>query len=186
MPVEQDRLNLREQRVALVQVPPARLHDRQPRVAEVRHGPPEEVARRHEVGVEDRDELAARRLESCLERAGLVPDAVRPVDVLDVESARGLAPNGELGDVARLVGRIVEDLNLEELERVVDRADRVDEPIDDVHLVVDRQLDGDDRPLTDRRRRARDLVLVLQVLVDDEVAVPPVDAKDTEDEEVGN
>ena len=186
MPVEQDRLNLREQRVALVQMSPARLHDRQTRVAEVRHRPPEEVARRHEVGVEDRDELAARRLESFFERAGLVPDAVRPVDVLDVEPARRLAANGELGNVARLVGRIVEDLDLEEIQRIVDRAHRVDEPIDDVHLVVDGQLDGDDRPLSDRRRRARNLVLVLQVLIDDEIAMPPVDAKDTEDEEIGN
>ena len=53
--------------------------------------------------------------------------------------------------LARLVGRVVEHLDLEQLARVVDAADRVDQPIGDVHLVVERQLDRDDR----QRDRAR-------------------------------
>ena len=54
--------------------------------------------------------------------------------------------------LARLVGRVVEHLDLEPLARVVDRADGVDQPVDDVHLVVDRQLDRDDRQRVERRR----------------------------------
>ena len=53
--------------------------------------------------------------------------------------------DGALGDAARLVGRIVQHLNLEQLARVVDARDRLDQPVRHVHLVVERQLDGDRR-----------------------------------------
>ena len=45
--------------------------------------------------------------------------------------------------LARLVGRVVEHLDFEQLARIVDLADRVDQPVRDVHLVVERQLDRD-------------------------------------------
>ena len=61
--------------------------------------------------------------------------------------ARRVPADGELGDLVRLVGRVVQHLDLEQLARVVDLADRVDQPIGDVHLVVDRQLDRDARQL---------------------------------------
>ena len=60
VPVEQNRLDLREQRVVLVDVAPARLHHADLGIGEVRHQPGQEIDGRDEVGVEDRDELAAR------------------------------------------------------------------------------------------------------------------------------
>jgi hypothetical protein len=107
------------------------------------------------------------------------------VEVLDVEPARRLPSHGELGDVPRLVRRIVKDLDLQLVFRVVDRADRLDQPIHDVHLVVDRQLDRDDGPLVDRRRRTGRPILVFHVLVDQVIPVPPVNPENAEDEEVG-
>ena len=59
VPVEEDRLDLREQRVVLVEVAPARLHHRHLVVGEVVDGLLQEVGPRDEVGVEDGDELAA-------------------------------------------------------------------------------------------------------------------------------
>ena len=56
--------------------------------------------------------------------------------------------------LARLVGRVVEHLDLEQLARVVDAADRVDQPVGDVHLVVERQLDRDDRQRSSGAGRA--------------------------------
>ena len=50
-------------------------------VGEVRHQPREEIGTRDEVGVEDRDELAAGDLQPGLERAGLVAGPVGAVDV---------------------------------------------------------------------------------------------------------
>ena len=58
---------------------------------------------------------------------------------------RRVAPHGLLGHAPRLVGRVVQDLDLEQLARIIDLADGVDQPIRDVHLVVDRELDRDRR-----------------------------------------
>ncbi len=56
-----------------------------------------------------------------------------------------------------LVGRVVEDLDLQPVARIVQRADRVDQPLGHVHLVVERQLHGQPRqpvePVTASRRR---------------------------------
>ena len=183
--VEQDGLDLREQRVVFVQVSPARLHHADLGVGEVVHRRHQEVGLRDEVGVEDRDVGAARHLHGGLERAGLVAGAVGAVDVLDVEAVGGMTAHGGRGDGAGLVGRVVEHLDLELLARVVDGADRVHEPVDHVHLVEDRQLDGDDRQLVEVPQGHRHLVLVLHVEVHHVVAVPPVHGQDHEHEEVG-
>ena len=74
--VEQDRLNFREERVVLIDVPPARLHHADIRIGEMREQAVQEVWRRQEVGVEDADVAAARHLQSGFERAGLVARAV--------------------------------------------------------------------------------------------------------------
>jgi hypothetical protein len=138
MTVEQNGLNPREQRVVFVDVAPAGLDHRDLLVAEVRHQPREEIGRRQEVGVEDGDELASRDLEAGFERAGFEAAAIRAVVVLDVDALRCEAPDGELGDAAGLVRRVVEHLDLEQLARVLDTADSVDEPVGHVHLVVQR------------------------------------------------
>ena len=83
------------------------------------------------------------------------------------------------------VNRSVEE-SLTGLERVIELAHGVDHAIRDVHLVVDRELNGDGRPLIDRRRRSRHAVLVLPVLVNQEVTMPAVDAEDTQHEEIGD
>ena len=58
VPVEQDRLDPGQQRVILVDVPPARLHHAHLRVGEMVDRPQEKVGRGNEIGVEDGDELA--------------------------------------------------------------------------------------------------------------------------------
>ena len=50
-----------------------------------------------------------------------------------------------LRDLPRFVDRVVQYLNLEQLARVVEFANRIDQPIGDVHLIEDRKLDGDRR-----------------------------------------
>ena len=82
VPVEQNRLNLGEQRVVLVDVAPARLHHADvERRRSAASAASRKSARRHEIGVEDRDELAARDLEPGFERARLVARAIGPVEV---------------------------------------------------------------------------------------------------------
>ena len=86
-----------------------------------------------------------------LERARLVARAIGAVVILDVHALRGKAPDRQLGDALRLVGRIVQHLDLQTIPRVFDSTHRLDEAIGDVHLVVQRELDRDDRRRIERR-----------------------------------
>jgi hypothetical protein len=52
-----------------------------------------------------------------LERARLEALAVRAVDVVDVEACDPVPVDARAGDALRLVGRVVEDLDLEEISR---------------------------------------------------------------------
>jgi hypothetical protein len=148
----------------------------------------QKVRGRHEVGVEDGHEFARRGLEPRIEGAGLVPGPVGPVMVRNVEPPARLTVDREFRNVTRLVGRVIQHLNLQLLARVVDAAHRIDQPIDDVHLVVDGQLDRHQRQVLVAHFGWRTglLVLVLHVLVHEKVTVPPVNAEDAEDEEVRN
>ena len=147
-------------------------------------GARQKVGLRNEVRIEDRDEVAARNLQALVERAGLVAGAVLAMDVLDVDALQRVAAHGELRNLPGLVRRIVEDLDLQLLARIFDLADRVDQSIDDVHFVVERQLDGDDRQLVERGFWHRLLVLVPHVDVHQVVPVPSIHCEDEENEEI--
>ena len=114
----------------------------------------EDVGLRQEVGVEDQDELALGRAQAVLERAGLEAGAVGAVDVLDVEVGVARAELGDLAlaDLLRLVGGVVEHLDLEAVARVADGGDGVEQPLDHVHLVEERQLHGHRRQLGELAR----------------------------------
>jgi hypothetical protein len=70
------------------------------------------------------------------------------------------------------------------LARIFDLAHRVDESIDDVHLVVERQLDRHHRQLVERALRLRLLVFMFHVDVHQVVPVPSINGEDQEDEEI--
>src|SRR4051794_11772476 len=53
MSIEENRLDLGEQRVILIDMAPARLHHRDASIAEVRHQPGQEISRRNEVSVKN-------------------------------------------------------------------------------------------------------------------------------------
>ena len=128
-------------------------------------------------------------LQPGLEGPGLVAAAIHPVQVRDVEAARGVPAHRQLGNLGRLVRRVVQDLDLEQLARVIHLADRVDQAVRDVHLVVDRAAGRDPRQLGERRRRerrVRGLVPVLHVKINEVIAMPAVDGQDAQDEEVQN
>ena len=106
------------------------------------------------------------------------------MDVRDVHALGRIAPHGALGHAAGLVGGVVQHLDLQEIARVVDPADGVDQPIRHVHLVIDGELDGDRRKGVERAGRDRLPVLVLHVEVHQVIPVPPVHGENDEDEEI--
>jgi hypothetical protein len=76
-------------------------------VGEIVHHLVEDVGLRHEVGVEDEDELALRLRHAILQRTRLETGAVDPVDQFDVKplgrQLRDLIP----ADIERLVRRVI-------------------------------------------------------------------------------
>ena len=74
----------------------------------------------------------------------------------------------------RFVGRVVQDLDLEKLARILDLADGVDQPIGDVHLVVDRELNRDRGQRFLHAGRDGHPPLVLHVQVNEVIPVPSV------------
>ena len=91
--------------------------------------------------------ISLRALEAVLERSGLVTDAAVSSEIYGVEPA---IP--KLGDLAscerfRLVRRIVENLNLELVRRIIEARDRVEESLHDRRLVEERQLNGHGRKI---------------------------------------
>ena len=184
MAVEHDRLDLGQQRVAAVDVAPADLHETDSGILEAAEGLLEEVLGHDEVGVEDDDELTGRGLQPFVEGARLVAGAIGAVKVVDVEALALIALDEAPRERNRLVRRVVEDLDLEQVLRIADPADRFEQPLDDVELVEDGKLDGDPGKNLGQRKRTGALVAVPEVEVHHHVTVETQDGKDDEGEEV--
>ena len=126
-----------------------------------------------------------RHLESGLERSRLEPAAIRAVQEGNLHSCHRMSPDRAFGDGGRFIGGVVQNLDLQELARIVQLAHGIDQPVRDVHLVVDRQLYRDTWQAFKRRVRHRMVILVLHVQVDEVVPVPPVYCENHQDEEIG-
>jgi hypothetical protein len=82
-------------------------------VGEAAGDPAQKIRLGHEVGVEDEDQLAGRGGQPGLERAGLEAGAVTPVVVLDVAAELDEPRAFGAAKVGGVVGRIVQDLDLQ-------------------------------------------------------------------------
>ena len=144
VPVHEHAHALRERAERPVQVVPAALDESDGGVREVVDGPTQEVGIGHEVGVEDRQVVTAGLRQRSREGAGLVARAIGPVDVADVEAAASELCDLAGGDLDRVVRAVVEDLYLQLVSGPVQRADGLEQPLDDEALVEERELDRDD------------------------------------------
>jgi hypothetical protein len=108
VPVDEERLQPREQVLLQVEVVPARLHHAHPRLGEVGYDRPEEVGRRNEVGVEDRHQLRVVAFEPVGQRARLERDRGPPdrAEVLAQDLGVSLGPPVLLPLVGLDVGRL--------------------------------------------------------------------------------
>jgi hypothetical protein len=89
-------------------------------------------------------------------------------------------------DLASFVGGIIEDLDVEEFARIVEKRDSVDEALDDVAFVEDGELYSNLWPVGDRRRWSGNIFAVGVVYVEQDVAVQAIHCEDEENDEVGN
>ena len=116
-------------------------------IAEVADDVAQELGLRKEVRVEDRDEGALGDLEAGVERARLVAHAIDSVQIHGVDAAGSQPLDVRADERLRLVGRVVEHLDLELVPRVVDGGDGLEQAGRDGRLVEERQLHGHARQL---------------------------------------
>ena len=105
--------------------------------------------------------------------------------ILDRKSQRLVPLDQSFGEWMRVVGRIVEHLNLQQSLGILDLGDLVDQPLDNIALVINRKLDGDRWQLLEANRRMIDRVLpMLEIGANDVVAMQAVDGENRQDREV--
>jgi len=148
MAVQHQRLNAREQTVPAVDVPPAGLHHAALRIGEVADHVAQEIGLRHEVRIEDGDQLALCAGEAVIERAGFVTRTVGAAHVHGVHARFTQLENLRFCNRGGFVAGVVEHLNLETVTRVVDATSCIQQTGHDRGLVVERQLHGDFGELT--------------------------------------
>jgi Protein of unknown function (DUF3303) len=147
----------------------------------------QEIFRRHEIGVEDSDELALRRLHARLQSASLEALAMGAVMISNSVSQGGIALDHRLRHFDGLVGGIVEQLDVQLVARVIEAANRLHQPVDHELLVEDGQLHRDPRQFFKAGRRLLHLVLAVSVIeVHKHIAMHAVSRQQDENHEVGD
>ena len=182
--VEEHRLNAGEHVEGAVEVAPTGLNQADAFVGEIVDGFLQQVRIGDKIGIEDEQVLALGSLGAVFQRAGLVAGAVAAVDVLGVEAASPQARDAAAADFHGLVGGIIQQLDLDLVQRVIQRGDRIEQAIDDVHFVEDGELDGDQRQLGEMAEGMRVLAGVFEVEENDGQTVRAIAGKAEQDNNV--
>jgi hypothetical protein len=184
MTVQRHRLCPCEQGVVAVQVLPPRLDDGDAFVLiEIGERLSQKAAVGNEIGVEDRNELAGRRFQTMLQRTRFESRAVGAMDVLDVVPELPIVTDGLRDELVGLVRRVVKDLDLQLVFRVVQTADRCDDPLNDIVFIVNGELHCHER-LPVQERQLCFFAAILQVMVNHHESVRPEGEKYEERKEV--
>src|SRR5215469_11253203 len=147
----------------------------------------QEIFGRREVGIENRDELACRRLHAFRQRSGFEAVTICSVVIADGIAQGGIALDQCAGDVDGLVGRVVKNLNVKLLARIVQLANGFEQALDHVLFVENRQLHGNAGQVFESGGRpGRAVPAVLVIKVDEDVAVHAVSGEQNQDDEVRN
>ncbi len=187
MTVEQHRLHFGQEIVVAIEVAPAGLHHSDRGVGEEVDCACEEIGRRHEIRIEDRDQFASGRFEPSLQRPGLESVTIGPVMILDRESQRPVALHQRFGKRVGIVGGIVQHLNLQQSGRIFDLGDFIYEPLHYVTLVIYRKLDSHRRQLLKARgRMIHGFLAMLEIGADHVVPVQAVHREYRQNGEVRN
>ena len=165
---------------------PAALDHRHLGVGEVVDHLADDRRGRNKVGVKDGDELARRRLQPFRQRSSLEPFPVIAVVIGDGVARPGVFTHEARAHDLGLVSRIVEHLDFQELPRVVDASDSLEQPLDHVALVIHRQLDGDARQALESLPRLGEFAAVLEIQISQIVAMDAINRKDDQNGKVRN
>src|SRR3984893_2461032 len=184
MAVEQNGFHFRQRRIIAIDITPARLDHGKLRVDEIGHSAAEKIDWGDKIRVEDGDEFSGRRIHSFLQRACFESRAMIAVDVGDRNAEVLETFHTVPCDNLSLVGRIIEHLNFEKFARIIELRDGLDQSLDHVALIVNRELHGHLGPHGDHRQRARGIPAVLEIVVDERIAMNAIHGKDHHHEEI--
>src|SRR4051794_16089198 len=119
---------------------PPRLDHPDVRIREVMDRALQELRLRDEVRIENAEKIALRGCESGFERASFEPGPISALDQLYIQSAVAQLGDTSLCQLLRVVGRIIQHLDLQPIARIIQTADRIEQTLDDVDLIENRQL----------------------------------------------
>src|SRR5437667_4485499 len=156
---------------------PARLDHADFRIGEKMNGALEQVRLGHEIGIQDTNKFAISRFEPDGESACFEPGTIDAVNQLDVEAALAQLIRTSGGQLARIIGRVVQHLDLKTISRIIEFADRAKEALHHVNLIKNWQLHRDLRQSRKLPRRNGFALPVLEKEVDDEVTMNSVSGK---------
>ena len=103
----------------------------------MRYGSAQEVGLGHEVGVEDRDQLAGGALHRVAKGSCLVAIAFLSVEVRNIKALRPGFGDCLCHQGRRFISGVIEDLDLEQFSGVVQSRRSLDNAPSHVELVVD-------------------------------------------------
>ena len=141
--IEKERLGAGQPGIVRIQMIPARLHHAHGGVVHRDEQIAQQRRLRQEVGIENQNELAGCGLKSRRQRSRLVAGAGSAVQNRDLDPSSAPETGPALGQGGGVVGRVVEDLDLEAARRMLQAADRIDQALNHMALVVKRKLNGD-------------------------------------------
>src|ERR1700683_1898571 len=182
--VQQNGFDFRERGIIAIDIAPARLHHGELFVREIGHRAAQKIRGRNKIRIEDGHKFTGRRFQAFLQRTGFIAFAVVAMDVTNGHSEGPVAFYTVAGDLAGLVGRIVENLNLEQLARIVELRNGFDKPFDDVAFVINGELNGDFGPGSYLRRRPRNVLSIFIIVVNQGVAVNAVGSQNDHYEKI--
>src|ERR1700682_464782 len=134
----------------------------------------QKIGLRNEIGIENTNEITLSGREPGLQSAGFEPSAIDAVDQLYVEPPALQILHAGGSQFSRVVGGIVEDLDLQQFARIIDLTDRFEQPLDHIDLVEDRQLHRHFRQLLEMTCRPHCSLPVFQEKVNNHVPMNPV------------
>ena len=135
MPVQHDRLQTCQQIVRTVDVGPTHLGAADSSVGEVMDELAQEIRLRHKIGVEDRNQLALRRLHPILQRARFKAGAIVAMKVRNVETCARVVLDRRPRNVHGFVNRVIQHLDLQKFARIINLGHCPDQAFHDVHFV---------------------------------------------------
>jgi hypothetical protein len=184
MAVQKHGLHPREQRVASIQMAPPALNHADLGIGEKMDRPLKQVWRRNEIGIENANKLTGSRLEPDCERTGLEAGPIHAMYQLNIEPALPQFLRAGSGYLAGIVGGIVQHLDLEQISRIIELADRTQKAFYHINFIKNRQLDRHFGQLPKLAGRNRGPLAVLQEKINDEIPVNAVGRQADEHGEV--